>query len=86
MSPNNTRSNSLQPSRSSGTHFSCSSDQFSLPASIASRREAGPRKYPWANSSMSRTLRRWPATAFTKRSSCSGETPFMRLNGRNVYM
>ena len=46
MSPNNTRSNSLQPSRSSGTHFSCSSDQFSRPASIASRREAGPRKYP----------------------------------------
>jgi hypothetical protein len=37
MSPSNTRSNSLQPSRSSGTHFSCSSDQFTLPASIASR-------------------------------------------------
>lgn len=86
MSPSNTRSNSLHPSRSSGTHFSCSSDKFSRPASIASRREAGPRKYPWAKSSMSRTLRRWPATAFTKRSSCSGETPFMRLNGRNVYM
>ena len=46
MSPSNTRSNSLQPSRSSGTHFICSSDQFSRPASIASRREAGPRKYP----------------------------------------
>jgi hypothetical protein len=86
MSPNNTRSNSLQPSRSSGTHFSCSSDQFSLPVSIASRKEAGPRKYPWAKSSMSRTLRRGPATAFTKRSNCSGETSFMRLNGRNVYM
>jgi len=86
MSLSNTRSNSVQPSRSSGTHFSCSSDQFTLPASIASRSEAGPRKYPWAKSSMSRKLRRWPATAFTKRSSCSGETPFMRLNGRNVYM
>ena len=35
---------------------------------------------------MSRTLRRGPDTAFTKRSNCSGETPFMRLNGRNVYM
>ena len=86
MSPSSTRSNSLQPSRSSGTPFSCSSDQFSLPASIASRSEAGPRKYAWAKSSISRTLRRWPATAFTKRSISSCETPFMRLNGRNVYM
>ena len=34
----------LQPSRSCGTSFICWSDQPSLPSSIASRREAGPRK------------------------------------------
>jgi len=35
---------------------------------------------------MSRTLRRWPATAFMNRSISSCEIAFMRLNGRNVYM
>lgn len=35
---------------------------------------------------MSRTLSRWPAKASTNRSTWSGPTAFMRMNGRNVYM
>src|SRR3989304_639439 len=63
-----------------------SSDQPSLPLSIASRRDAGPWKYPRANSSISRTLSRLPATAFTKHSISACVIEFMRLNWRNVYM
>ena len=80
------RSKSLRHSGASAACCICCSVHFQLPWSMACRSDGVPRKYPWANNSISRTLSFVPAIACTKRSISAEPMPFMRMNGRSVTM
>src|SRR6266571_1346545 len=76
----------FRPSGSSGTCPIRSNTSAVCPSRIASRNDAGPRKYPWASCSISRTLSFFPLRATTKSSMSCFFTPFMRMNCLRVYM